>query len=289
MSELEPINPFRSADAERYEKIATMGEVMLRDLYEMTLTWGGRYVQRDDIYILNPEDFGIKSEIFVEAKADPKDLRLIVKNGEDSILHLAVPPYDEGNIVSFVLGERQIVEETASGISYPKTLPQMLVIYDTDLSLEEIFSFTAEMMVAGNNKGLVEEGGERKKNPDRKYFVQKKLKVEEVFKDEGAYITILPDIDISETLEQFDNPNELSIIENPYTGTPSVITHKRWVDYHEMKFKVANDVFLEMGINPIELAAASAFEIDTFLPLIEKAREEIETRTKDEWAKRKKS
>lgn len=289
MNEFESVNPFEDEDTKRFEKIATMGEVMLRDLHDMTSEWGDRHAQRDDLYILNPEDFGVKSEIFVKAKTDPEDLRLIVKKGEDSVINVAIPPFDEGDLVTFVLGERQVVEETASGISYPKSLPRVLVIYDTELSLEEVFSFMTKMMIAGKNRGLVEKGGIRKENPDRKYFVPTKLKVEDVFKDEGAYLTILPDVDISETLEQFDNPEELAVIENPYTGTPSVITHKRWVDYHELKFKVANDVFLEMGINPLDLAQASTMEVDTFLPLIEKAREEIETRTKDAWAKRENS
>lgn len=287
MSEFEPLLSPKDASTERLEKIALVGEVMLRDLHDMTSKWGNRHAQRDDLYILNPEDFGVESEILVSAKADSEDLRLVVKKGEDNILQVAIPPSTRGDLVTFVLGERQVIEETALGISYSKSLPKILVIYDTQLSLEEVFNFVAEMAVMGTKKVLVDKEGKYRENPDRKYFVPTKLKVEEVFKEEGSYISILPGDEISESLEEFDSPEELVIVENPYTGTPNVITHKKWGEYFELKFSVANDVFLEMGINPLDLAGASTLDAKTFEPLIERVSSEIESRTKEAWAKRK--
>ena len=287
MSEFEATIFPKDPDAERLEKIVIMGEVMLRDLHDMVSKWGNRHIKREDLFDLNPDDFGVKSEIDVRVITDPKNLRLIVKKGKDSILQVAIPPFTRGDLVTFALEERHVIEETALGIAYPITLPEILVIYDSELSLEEVFNFLGEMVAAGDTKGLVDKGGKFKENPDRKFFVPTKLKVDEVFKDDGSYFTIPPDVDISETFEEFDKPEELVVMENPYTGTPDLITHQKWVEYHELKYKVANDVFLEMGINPLDLAGAAVGDANTFQPLIVRVREEIARRTKEAWAKRK--
>lgn len=286
MAELQPLSYGPEATDEHLEKIAAVGETMLRDLHDMALKWGNVHVQREDLFILNPQDFGVKSEIFVEAKAKPEDLRLIVSRGEERFLKVSLPPFSKGRFEVFFLKGRQIIEETPLGISYPRTLPEIAVTYDTELALEEVFDLMIAMMVVGSEKGLVEKGGVRRENPDRKYFVPTKLKIEEVFKEEGSCVALLPDIEISDTLEQFDRPEELVVIENPYTGNPDVITHRKWLEYHELRFKIINEVFLEMGLNPLDLVGAAVEDPRVFEPLISKLREEIDRRMKEAWAKR---
>lgn len=256
-------------------------EIVADRIIANTMAWGHDYVSEKNrnMRVLSPGDFGIKSRLNFIVNNNPEKQMVHVFDAEEAKEVFLSFNGVEGNVV-FNLEERKVIKESASGLSVLQTLEEGTLLIEYGIGGGELIDVLNQIEDKARTSGLYDEMGNRKRPENMSLAVEKKINVDKAFSHQGTIYPLFGQ-DPDELKQMFDNPDELILRQDPYTGNDFGFIRKKDLDYFEKHDKIINDVFIEMGITFEELILLLEKDEQLGILVSQEIKKEVDKRMKE--------
>lgn len=246
------------------------------NMADMTKKWGILALDGKTISF-RPEYLGVSGDLELVTSPDIHKQGVIVDRATQ-----------ETDLTTFRLGAKNIVRlpsrsrEEGKLIKFVTQLEVGTLMWNTDLDLIEVTRIMLECDAKAREMGLMTEGQREIRPNNGARLISKIRKVAEVFKGKGVIYPLINGVSIEEELKNFDNPDELEVRVDPYSGKPMGLAKISDGEYIEKQEKVLNEVLIENFNLTLEaLIEGMAKDPEMFRPLFLKIKAKVDEKMKD--------
>lgn len=233
--------------------------------------WGYRFYHPNyqDKCVFLSSSFGVTPEISIFTSLNPINQNVIVSKGNETNSHINLEDY-----FHFQLPQRNIEKKTDSGIFLTQIIEEGNLLIDKHLIPLEVLKCLINVDLKAKERGLLDNAGNRISLQEYKFIVPQKLSVEKTFSDIGKLIPLMGK-NPEEVMKDYDEPEKLFFVTDPYSGEPFAVSHVKNQIYFEKRAQILNDVLIEKGIYLEELLELQIKDPKTFLPLFDSISQEV--------------